>query len=573
MRGAAATVTAATVGLAALLLAAWLRQEIGPLKLPPKNLDDDESSEENDDDSAEEEEEDDSKPNVYRIVLTGGPCAGKTTALARLSGFLSERGFRVFTVPEMATMLFVNGASIADLVKHGDPAVMAFQRAVIDSQLAVEDAFGRVAAATGSPSVLLCDRGVLDGAAYMRRDLWKDLMEAKAPGILGGAAPDRKKDLLSPRESEDIIKRSASRRSMKENGGPLSPRSPRPLSRSASTSSIQSMATDLVHVMEGKLCERYDAVFHLVTAAEGAERFYSLENNAARTEDMEGARQADAQTQRVWRPHPRHIIFDNSAASKGFEGKLQRVVEATAKLVGLPVLPKGTRKFLLPSLPADEIFIANGVQITSFHVTKTFLKAPTMYQQDDTMEDEDTTPSKVTSGSAMTTASDFSLGPPALRRRDSHASDGETVSGDAVYCHTYVRLRWQVDGSPSYGHVTVHVDPLTLEVLERKRRCSPREYFAHLDNADPDRVPVQQRRIHFLHKHQSFVIHQYLDRLDNLAICHCQAARNDEEPIDFPPFLEIGDEVTDNPAYSAYHLSQKNPEPSPTKSLGSPYVG
>ena len=53
--------------------------------------------------------------NVYLIVLTGGPCAGKTTALERLAGFLRERSFRVFTVPEAATMLFGNGVSFADL--------------------------------------------------------------------------------------------------------------------------------------------------------------------------------------------------------------------------------------------------------------------------------------------------------------------------------------------------------------------------------------------------------------------------------------------------------------------------
>lgn len=57
--------------------------------------------------------------NVYLIVLTGGPCAGKTTALERLAGFLRERSFRVFTVPEAATMLFGNGVSFADLSSEG----------------------------------------------------------------------------------------------------------------------------------------------------------------------------------------------------------------------------------------------------------------------------------------------------------------------------------------------------------------------------------------------------------------------------------------------------------------------
>ncbi len=30
----------------------------------------------------------------------------------------------------------------------------------------------------------------------------------------------------------------------------------------------------------------YDMVFHMVTTAEGAEKFYSLENNAARRENV-----------------------------------------------------------------------------------------------------------------------------------------------------------------------------------------------------------------------------------------------------------------------------------------------
>ena len=36
-----------------------------------------------------------SSERVQKFVLTGGPCGGKTTALARLRQFLEERGFRV----------------------------------------------------------------------------------------------------------------------------------------------------------------------------------------------------------------------------------------------------------------------------------------------------------------------------------------------------------------------------------------------------------------------------------------------------------------------------------------------
>ena len=39
------------------------------------------------------------------IVLTGGPCSGKTTAHAYLREKLMDFGWRVFFVPESATMI------------------------------------------------------------------------------------------------------------------------------------------------------------------------------------------------------------------------------------------------------------------------------------------------------------------------------------------------------------------------------------------------------------------------------------------------------------------------------------
>ncbi len=49
---------------------------------------------------------------LYRICLTGGPCAGKTTALAQLTSIIEKRGFAVYSVPEAATMLMKAGAMI-----------------------------------------------------------------------------------------------------------------------------------------------------------------------------------------------------------------------------------------------------------------------------------------------------------------------------------------------------------------------------------------------------------------------------------------------------------------------------
>ena len=52
------------------------------------------------------------KHPIIRICLTGGPCAGKTTAMATLNQRLSQLGFRVLIVPEAATMLMKGGAMI-----------------------------------------------------------------------------------------------------------------------------------------------------------------------------------------------------------------------------------------------------------------------------------------------------------------------------------------------------------------------------------------------------------------------------------------------------------------------------
>jgi len=41
----------------------------------------------------------------YKVMLTGGPCGGKTTALKLLADACREKGFTVYQVPECATFL------------------------------------------------------------------------------------------------------------------------------------------------------------------------------------------------------------------------------------------------------------------------------------------------------------------------------------------------------------------------------------------------------------------------------------------------------------------------------------
>lgn len=97
-----------------------------------------------------------SRPNGHcRIVLTGGPGGGKTTA-ADL--FRREIGERVVLVPEAATMIFSSGFPRSSVPL----AVHAAQRAIYEVQRNLED----VQAALYPDRVLLCDRGTVDGAAY-----------------------------------------------------------------------------------------------------------------------------------------------------------------------------------------------------------------------------------------------------------------------------------------------------------------------------------------------------------------------------------------------------------------------
>ena len=104
------------------------------------------------------------------IVVTGGPCGGKTTALGFLKEALFERGYVPVIVPECATALV--GAGIAPWTVTR----LEFQRSIFELQLAQEDIFGRAAAEIGDAVVLICDRGLMDGRGYLTTEEFSGLL-------------------------------------------------------------------------------------------------------------------------------------------------------------------------------------------------------------------------------------------------------------------------------------------------------------------------------------------------------------------------------------------------------------
>lgn len=109
---------------------------------------------------------------VYRVVLTGGPCAGKTSAMGTLTERFQALGWRVFRVPEAATMLLSGGHSFANLNKLQQ---YQFQAALLKLMLSLEEAFITLARSTHEKCIVLCDRGTMDARSYMPEDEWEQL--------------------------------------------------------------------------------------------------------------------------------------------------------------------------------------------------------------------------------------------------------------------------------------------------------------------------------------------------------------------------------------------------------------
>ncbi len=96
---------------------------------------------------------------MWKFVITGGPCGGKTSVIDELK---QEFGNKVIFVPEVATQL-LNVFPVPNRdVSLSHKWLKSFQVAVYHTQKQAEQSW-----LERPEVVMICDRGLMDGAAYL----------------------------------------------------------------------------------------------------------------------------------------------------------------------------------------------------------------------------------------------------------------------------------------------------------------------------------------------------------------------------------------------------------------------
>jgi CYTH domain-containing protein/predicted ATPase len=126
---------------------------------------------------------------VVTIVLTGGPCSGKSSSLAYLTEKLTDYGFMVFVIPETATLISNNGI---DRRKMDRPRqVVMYEEAILEMQLSFEETYRQTVARIfpEKRKVILLDRGIMDIKAFVSGGDFKAMLKKR--GLTEVAVRDR----------------------------------------------------------------------------------------------------------------------------------------------------------------------------------------------------------------------------------------------------------------------------------------------------------------------------------------------------------------------------------------------
>lgn len=103
---------------------------------------------------------------VKKIVLTGGPGAGKSTSIETIKEYLESEGYLVYIVPEAATELDECGIDRTKMSTYD------FQNIVLTYQIEREKVFETITKLSNIEKdvILLYDRGLLDSKVYTKDD-------------------------------------------------------------------------------------------------------------------------------------------------------------------------------------------------------------------------------------------------------------------------------------------------------------------------------------------------------------------------------------------------------------------
>lgn len=246
-----------------------------------------------------------------------------------------------------------------------------------------------------------------------------------------------------------------------------------------------------------KVFDRYDAVFHLVTAADGAEKDYTLGNNDARKETIEEARELDRKTQNAWVGHP-HLRVIRNEGSGTFTQKLQKLMAEIAVVLGEPEPLEIERKFLIKFPDVERIVRMPSCQ--KVEILQTYL---------------------------------FSGPNEEVRVRQR----------GMLWDYTFTKTVKRKTNDPA-------------KRVEIESRISKEEYLKLLMDADPKLHPIHKTRLCFLQRAsgQYFEFDLYPEN-QNYAIMEVELSRASDEII-VPDFVEVVREVTDDPRYTNYEIAK-----------------
>ena len=238
---------------------------------------------------------------------------------------------------------------------------------------------------------------------------------------------------------------------------------------------------------------RYDAVLHLVSAADGAEQYYTTATNATRYEkaDEEGlrlARELDKKVINAWSGHSHLRVINNH---DDFNAKLNRVIKEISNVLGLPQPVEQERLYKVEIIGEIPGAIESDI-------TQTYLVAEP--------------------GCEIR-----------LRRR-------EWSRGKVVIVH---RSKKRISDK---------------EVIETERQVDNNLYEQMLQQADPYRSTIKKRRRSFIWKGQHFEIDTFLEPVNDLVILQSKGVA-EEESVKFPPFIRVIEDVTGNSHYYNYNIA------------------